>query len=207
MKKEGLMIAFAVVFLVVGFGSSSDLGSTEWNATLNETGYVTDYEQIDYSIAEFDVVANVSATQHWAEVSLNTSEIDFGKVERGNLTRMEYKIWARGRVDIEVTPMLENPNDEIFSNLYLSRTPSSNFIRIGEYSMRFNLTADEGNWLGIGSSSMEPKRTDLITNGRQYIRLDLTSFNRIIPFDEQRTNKVKFVITPIWSSVEPIEED
>jgi hypothetical protein len=194
-----------LILSLLSFVSADLIGSSEWNITINETGFVTNYHQINYSDAQFEVIANISATQYWAEVQLNTSEIDFGKIEKGDVKTTEYKIWSRGTVDINVRPELTNDNDNVFSNLYFSRTPSTNYKKIGEYSLRFNLTQNKSNWLGIGPSGMEPMKPSLSTNGKQYIKLDLSDFNDILPFDEQRKNVVKFTISPIWSSIEPVE--
>lgn len=196
--KRNFLVMFLTISIFIGFGCSDQLGSTEFNVTLNESGEI-DYEQIDYSVGEFEVVVDIPATQNWAEVQLNTSEINFGHIEEGTDKTMAYKIWARGSIDIEVRPTLTTAEDEVFSKLYFSRTEKTNYKKIGEYIMRFNLTENKSNWLGIGSSNMEPMKPDLITNGRQYIKLDLTNFREIIPFEETRKNKVKFVITPIWS--------
>lgn len=198
---------FACLFFACfNFVCANTNGSVEFNAELNETGYVIDFNQTYYSMAEFDVVANIASTQHWAEVALNTSEIDFGYVERNNSYTKKYRIQARGTIDIEVVPTLVNENDDIFSNLYLSRT-TSNAKKIGDYKMVYNLAALNRSWCIINSSEMTEEYTGGNTvghNGEQTIRLDLKKFNGVVPFDEPRRNTVKFVITPIWSSVEPI---
>lgn len=161
---------------------------------------VSEATQKDYNIQEINVTAQMAATEYWAEIELNKSNIDFGNVEKGNEYKIEYKIWAKGNIDITVTPTLKNLNDNIFSNLYFSRTSVGGFTdpnsKIGDYSMRFNLTSNKSEWLGIGASKME-KRTS--ANGKQYLKLDLNNFEGIIPFDEERNNTIKFLITPIWN--------
>jgi len=213
-----LLSLFSFVFLF-SFISAENINGTEWwvlnitNETVDVNG--TTYGNVsNYTVnpdinnfPQFDVLTTMDATNWWAEVQLNTTEINFGNVQKGNATRLEYKIWARGNVDINVTPVLKSTNDVVFSNLQFSRTPSSNYKSIGEYSMRFNLTNNTGNWLGIGPSSMELRNPNQTTNGKQYIMLNLKNFEGIVPFDEAHQNTVKFVITPIWSSVEPMSKE
>lgn len=173
------------------------LVSASTNGTFigNETNTVQDIS------AEFDVVANISATQWWAEVWLNTSEINFGYISKETFSRRAYQIAARGNVDIRVVPTLTSPNDDIFSNLYFSRT-TTGWRKIGSENLGliFNLTQNNGLWTVIGASDAM-KNLSGTDKGIQNIQLDLTNFNGIIPFDQEYRNTVKFVIVPDWTSV------
>jgi hypothetical protein len=187
-----LIVLFAFGFLMcLGITSASTNGTFEGNET----------NTINNTYAEFDVVADISATQWWAEVSLNTSEIDFGHIENGNLSRKSYQIKARGNVDIKVIPTLAESDDSIFSNLYFSRT-TTGWKKIGSenFGLVFNLTQNKGLWTVIGSSD-SMKNLSASDKGSQNIQLDLTDFRGIIPFDQNYRNTVKFVVVPDWTSV------
>lgn len=166
---------------------------------------VSEATQKDYNIQEINVTAQMAATEYWAEIELklpnNTLDINFGDVEKGNEYRKEYRIWAIGNIDINVTPTLKDPNDNLFSNLYFSRTTGkTNFKKIGTYSLFFNLSQNKSTWVGIGANdNMEARKESNVGNGRQYMKLDLNNFEGIIPFDEERNNTIKFLITPIWN--------
>lgn len=151
--------------------------------------------------AEFEVIADISATEYWAEVWLNTSKIDLGRVVPGKSSeeyRQKYKIRARGNVNINVVPSLAT-EDVIFSNLYFSRT-FTNWEKIGDYFIKFNLTQNEGYWSTVESAGLENATS---SNGVQSIKLDLSKYSETIPFTiENYLNTVKFVIIPDWSSVQ-----
>jgi len=189
MKNVILAFYFFIVFMVAVSAST--------NGTFigNQTNTITN------SSAEFDVVADITATQYWAEVWLNTTEIDFGAVTPGkdsDLYRQKYKIRARGNVNVNIIPTLVNSDDKIFSNLYFSRTFSS-WKKIGEYEMTFNLTKNEGHWSVLESGGIENMTS---SNGAQSVKLDLSNYNEVIPFTiENYRNSVKFVIVPDWSSI------
>lgn len=196
MMHKRILIILPLVFIFIMNGSFADTNGTFIG---NQTFTKTD------SPAEFDVVANLSATQWWAEVWLNTSEISFGNIQPGkswNSYRAKYKIRARGNVNINVTPVLKN-NDEIFSNLFFARifeSSKTKWTKIGSYGIYFNLTQNEGLWSVIGSSGLENATS---SNGEQSILLDLSDYSKPIPFTiENYRNSVKFVIVPDWSSVE-----
>ena len=197
-------VLFVFLFLMsVNFAAANANGSTSWEISANANGTVINYSQIDSTVAEFEVLARVSATQWWAEIWLNSTSIDFGNVLAGADTdayRQKYKMRARGNVDITVIPTLVDEDDNFFSNLYFSRT-YSDWEKIGDYSIIYNLTENVGLWSTLESSGLQNATS---SNGLQSIKLDLTNFNEVIPFDEQRGNTVKFVITPVWSSVEPV---
>jgi len=200
------LIALGVIFLsfMISFCGANTDGTSEWNISVNESGHVTDFMQYDYSTAELDVVANVAATQYWAEILLNTSEVDFGTVEIGKSHNARYRIQARGTTDIIVTPTLKDVQDSVFSNLYLSRTTSS-LEKIGTYSLVYNLSQNKRTWSVIGTGEVLKNVTNSSgSNGEQTMKLDLTNFRGIIPFDQPIRNTVKFVITPAWSGMEPL---
>jgi hypothetical protein len=187
-----LTILILISLSLIGFVSASTNGTFIGNETIT----------VESASAEFDVVADIGATQWWAEVWLNTSEIDFGHVTPGadsNLYRQKYKIRARGNVNINILPTLLDGSDKIFSNLYFSRTFSSGWERVGSYDIRFNLTENEGWWTVIGASGLENMTN---SNGEQSIKLDLSDHNDTIPFTiDNYRNTVKFVVVPDWTSV------
>lgn len=190
MNKNLFLITIGI-FICLGFISANTDGTFVGNET----------ETLKNISAEFDVVAEVQATQYYAEVWLNTSEINFGLVDAGDdndAHRLRYKIRARGNVDIKVIPSLVEKEDDIFYNLDFARTFTSGWKNIGDYEMRFNLTKNKGYWSVIGTSTLENMTN---SNGEQSIRLDLSNFNNTIPFNEIRRNAVKFVIVPDWNSV------
>ena len=162
---------------------------------------VSEATQKDYNIQEIDVTAQMAATEYWAEIELNTSndnlKIDFGDVEKGNIYAQKYKIKARGNIDIRVTPTLRNQNDNIFSNIVLGITPGGTHKKIGEFSLIYNLTQNKSNWMVLNSAGLRNFSTT--NQGEHSIKLDLKNFEEIIPFDEERNNTIKFLITPIWN--------
>ncbi len=189
-KKIFVLFAFSFLFYL-GFVSASTNGTFIGNST----------NTITNTSAEFDVVAEVQATQYYAEVWLNTSEIDFGQVSEGRIYRQPYQIAARGNVNIKVVPTLTTTQDALFSNLYFSRTTTS-WKKIGSSTLGliFNLTQNEGLWTVIGSSD-SIKNLSSSEKGIQNIQLDLTTFNEVTPFNEVRRNTVKFVIIPDWNNI------
>ena len=66
--------------------------------------------------------------------------------------------------------------------------------------MQFNLTENSGLWTTIESSGFANATG---SNGLQSIKLDLSGFNGIVPFDQEYRNAVKFVVIPDWNSVAP----
>lgn len=182
------IFSFVFLFSFVSASTNGTLIGNETETTRNE-------------IAEFEVVADISATQYWAEVWLNTSEINFGQVERNKIYRQAYQIASRGNVNIKIVPTLATPQDTLFSNLYFART-TTGWKKIGSPSLGliFNLTQNEGLWTVIGASDSMKNLTGS-DKGTQNIQLDLTTFNEVIPFSENRRNTVKFVIVPDWNSV------
>ncbi len=190
-KKIFVLFAFSFLFYL-GFVSASTNGTFIGNST----------NTITNTSAEFDVVAEVQATQYYAEAWLNTSEIDFGPVTPGkssDLYRQKYKIKARGNINVEIFPSLESANDKIFSNLYFARTYTSGWKKLGDYSLKFNLTENEGYWSTIESGGLENATS---INGVQSIKLDLSEYNEVIPFTmENYRNTVKFIVIPAWNSV------
>ena len=188
---KNICTLFALSFFIyLGFVSASTNGTFMGNGTSITSN----------NTAEFDIVADISATQYYAEVWLNTSEIDFGSVIPGktsDLYRQKYKIRARGNVNINVVPSLAT-NDAIFSNLYFSRT-FTNWEKIGDYFIKFNLTQNEGYWSTVESGGLENATG---SNGVQSIKLDLSQYSEVIPFTiENYRNSVKFIIVPDWNSV------
>jgi hypothetical protein len=185
-----IRLAFAGFFLLI----AASLASAGTNGTFigNQTNITTDI------CGEFDVIANLSATQWWAEVQLNTSEINFGQVKKGEITRRSYQIASRGNVDITIIPTLTSPS-EIFSNLYFSRT-TTGWKKIGDAELIFNLTQNKGLWSVLGASD-NLKNLSGSEKGIQNIQLDLTDFDDIVPFDQQYENTVKFVVIPNWNSI------
>lgn len=188
-------IKIVALFVLCSFVFTSSSASTNGTFVGNETDVITN------TLSEFDVVANLHATQYWAETWLNTSEINFGHVDKGNSYRKSYQIAARGNVDIAVVPTLTDSDDDIFSNLYFSRT-TSGWEKIGSenFGLIFNLTQNKGLWTVIGASDAM-KNLSTTDKGTQNIQLDLTAFNSIVPFDQEYKNTVKFVIVPDWDSV------
>lgn len=190
-KKIFALFAFSFL-LYLGFISASTNGTFIGNQT----------NTITNTSAEFEVVADITATAYWTEVWLNTSEIYFGPVTPGkssDLYRQKYKIRARGNVNVEIFPSLGSANDKIFSNLYFARTYSSGWEKIGDYSLKFNLTENEGYWSTVESAGLENATS---SNGVQSIKLDLSEYNEVIPFTmENYRNTVKFIIIPDWNSI------
>ncbi|GEM_PF-7095773 len=194
-EKFVLILFFGFFIFGISFSSSSYNGTFIGNETTT----------IKNTSAEFDVIANISATKWWAEVQLNTSEINFGNVQpkkNWNSYRAKYKIKARGNVDVDIIPTLVNSNDNIFSNLYFARifeSSKSKWTKIGFYKMKFNLTKNEGYWSVLTSSGLENATN---SNGEQSILLDLSEYEDPIPFTiENYRNSIKFIIVPDWSSV------
>jgi hypothetical protein len=187
-KLVGLAI---LCFFMISLSSAS-------NGTFvaNETDIIIDIP------AEFDVVANLSATQYWVETWLNTSEINFGYIEKGNISRKSYQIAARGNVNVKIVPTLVDEDDDIFSNLYFSRTTTGwKKIESEDFGLIFDLTQNKGLWTVIGASDTM-KNLSTSDKGTQNIQLDLTTFDAVVPFDQEYRNTVKFVIVPDWDSVE-----
>lgn len=171
------------------------------SATSEGTFIGNQTETINNISAEIDVVATLSATEYWVEVQLNTTEIDFGHVERNTINRRSYQIAARGNVDVKIVPTLTNPNDKIFSNLYFSRTTTGwKKINHPDLGLVFNLTQNKGLWTVIGPSD-NMRNLSGTDKGAQNIQLDLRDFNEIIPFDQEYKNTVKFIVIPDWNSV------
>ncbi|MEM4181819.1 MAG: hypothetical protein QXX68_01540 [Candidatus Pacearchaeota archaeon] len=192
MKKE--MIILIIVISLLGFVKADASGIFIGNES---------YTQTETS-AEMEILANLESTQSWAEVEINTTEIHFGNVipmSPWNTYRAKYKIKARGNINIEVTPILVNSNDEIFSNLYFARTyesSKSKWTKIGSYKMIFNLTENAGYWSIIGSTGLQ-NATWSGTNGDQSVLLDLSDYKKPIPFDIQNyRNAIRFRIVPVW---------
>lgn len=207
MKFERFTFVFFLLgIFLVGSVLAENVNGTEWRVlNISEGGNVTDYTEnpMINNSPQLNVSATMDATNWWAEVQLNESSINFGHVEKGNRYNLSYQIWARGTLDINVIPRLKT-EDSIFSNIYFSRIPSEKpkeKSRIGNHLLRFNLTSNKSEWLGIGSNKMEVKSN---TNGKQIIWLDLTNFEGIVPFEMPMENTIIFQINPIWSSVEPI---
>jgi len=209
---------FSFVFLF-SFISAENINGTEWwvlnitNETVDENnvtwGNVSNYTtnpKID-NVPQFEVLATMESTFWWAEVQLNTTEINFGDVKKENAYIQRYRIKARGTVDIKVTPVLKNTNDNFFSNLKFSNKNSS-YKSIGSYFINFtNLSKKDKDWCVLLSDGTLKKENETTSKGEQYIKLDLTNFEGIIPFDIPMQNTVVFQITPLWSSVEPISEE
>jgi len=103
-------------------------------------------------------------------------------------------------VNINIVPTLSSKSDEIFTNLFFARTFSESWKKVGAYSMQFNLTENSGLWTTIESSGFANATG---SNGLQSIKLDLSGFNGIVPFDQEYRNAVKFVVIPDWNSVAP----
>ncbi len=195
MKKE--IISIFVGFLaLLSFVSADTFGETGWNNTdeivWNDT---TTWNKTDETIAEFDVVANMSATELWVQVNLSTDRIDFGNVESGESYNKTYNIMARGNVDVIIKPELANKEDKIFSNLWFSRT-TTNRKKVGDYELVFNLTKNKGLWTVMGASD-SMKNLSTGERGAQNIWLDLKNFEGVIPFDEPYQNTVKFLVIPV----------
>lgn len=215
-----------ILFLLIGtiglchYVSAEEVNGTEWwvlnitNETIDENnvtwGDVSNYtiNPNIYNEPELIVKAKMDATLFWAEVQLNTSEIDFGDVVKGNAYVQRYRIKARGTVDIKVTPKLKNPNDDFFSNLkFSSSSAASKYKSINNYDLSFvGLSKNSKNW-SVLTATGELRNESGTNKGEQYIKLDLTKFEGIIPFEQPMQNIVVFQITPIWSSVEPMSEN
>ena len=139
----------------------------------------------NFTQPSIDVYVNIPASQEWAEVQLNESNLDFGTLGVGNETHYrKVLLESRGNVNITITPVLKNASDDIFSNLFFTRrgpTTSSNYDSIGNWSIDMNRTYSVGDW-----------NSDYF-----YIKLDLKDYTNDIPFDiMNHRNNVEFVIMP-----------
>ena len=215
-KKRILLISVFFIFISGYFVSSETYGKEWWilnitNDTIDENGIswgnVTNFSenpQIN-NTPQINVSATMEATLWWVEVQLNTSEINFGNVEKGKSYVQKYQISARGTVDVIITPVLKNQNDSFFSNLKFSGSSSaSKYKSIGNYNLNFTgLSKNNKNW-SVLTANGELRNLSGTNKGEQYIKLDLTRFEGIIPFDVPMQNTILFQITPVWSSVEPI---
>ena len=142
-----------------------------------------------YKNASLNVSASIPSKMDWAEIELNTTEIDFGEINMSGYANDKrksqyYEIRNKGNIDIRVTPVLSDESDKIFSHLRFARIlsdPLSEWRQIGNYSLRMNKT--NGDW----------------SDWKRYaIRLDLNNYNEDIPFDIiNHKNRVIFWATPI----------
>jgi hypothetical protein len=186
------------IFTLFLFGFLAGLGfvssyAGDYNGTQSEIG------------AEVGVVADLLATEAWFEIKVNTSEIDFGTIKLGkewNTYRKKYEITAKGNVNITVKPELINDTaGNLFSNLYFARTfetSLSNWDKIGNYEIKFNLSGDTG--LSF-RNAIDPETGLSSSTPSQSVLLNVENFNGIVPFPEERRNTVKFVIVPDWNSI------
>lgn len=205
MKNRGLIFILGIV-LLVGIVSAENNAKVEWDVmNLSDDGNVTNYSRINHSTPgnpEIKVIAQMASTEWWAEVELNTSEIDFGQVEKGKKHIQKYTIKARGSVDIEVKPELKSSGDIFSGYLFMGRTQTG-MKKIEDYSIRYNLTQNLRNWSAIGTNDKFGHHNGS-NKGEQTLNLDLRKFKGVIPFDQPMENIIVFKIIPIWSSVEPI---
>ncbi|MEM4331023.1 MAG: hypothetical protein QW273_03390 [Candidatus Pacearchaeota archaeon] len=99
-----------------------------------------------------DVIVTLPATQEWAEIELNISEINFGIINLSKEisssekeVRTKYKIRNRGNINISVVPILEK-DDSIFRYLEFGRTYTSGWFKIGTYQILMNKSKEDGSW-------------------------------------------------------------
>jgi len=141
-----------------------------------------------------EVYTSLYATQEWAQIDLNVSEIDFGWINLSATTvdqkrkSVVYWIKNRGNINITVTPILNDESDSIFKNIYFSsyvdRSSVTKWKQIGDnYNISLNAT-ENGAW----------------TENRFAIHLKLDNYvneNGPIPFDIiDHNNAVIFEVLP-----------
>jgi len=103
--------------------------------------------------------------------------IDLGDVPyMGNSTRIKVDINNTGDVNVSITPVLVNLNNEIFSNLYFMRRVSDGYTRIGEWT--FNVSSSDSEYF--------------------YMRLDLTENGGVVKGDMfNQQAEIKFIATQL----------
>lgn len=140
-----------------------------------------------------DVYASIYATQEWAQIELNISEIDFGWINVSETLVAQkrrsliYGLRNRGNINITVKPTLSDSGDLLFSNLYFSKKISDSvgsWKQIGEYNVSLNATEDN-NWVDNSFAI--------------HLKLDnyLSGVGGVIPFnDVDHQNTVIFDVIP-----------
>jgi hypothetical protein len=138
-----------------------------------------------YINTSLTVSVDLPATEEWAAVELNTSEIDFGEIDLRNTSaptymRAKYEIRSQGNVNMTVTPVLRSP-DSIFQYLEFGRTYTSGWKQIGEYSFDMNRTYNIGDWSPWFTQSIKLDLTDyLAEQGR--VPFDLVDYKSTVIF-------------------------
>jgi len=152
--------------------------------------------ELNLTSDSLDVYASIYATQEWAQVELNVSEIDFGWINVSEpfvaqkRRSIAYELRNRGNMNITVKPKLEDSTDLLFNNLYFSKKTSDSvgtWKQIGIYNISLNATIDNS-W---------------ITNSLAiHLKLDnyLSESGGVIPFDiTNHKNTVIFEVTPNYN--------
>lgn len=157
----------AVLFIIVSIILSSFLVSSGQNETTT-------------------VEINLLSNQPAQIISIEVPDYIFlGNVTKGEETD-KYQIYLNnsGNVDIRITPQLEEPYDEIFTNLFFQNRQSGNnsaIYKIGEYSFEILKPSTEGG-----------KKSEYF-----WMWLDLTDFQQNIEQDRMGlTQDVIFTAMP-----------
>ena len=138
--------------------------------------------------ASIDVSVSLVTDGEWAGIDLNITEVNFGVLNLSNSSedrfRTKYEIRSQGNINMSVTPILEDEDDPIFKYLEFSRTYTSGWKQIGNYSILMNRTYEIGEWSDPFVQSIQLDLGDYLSDGGS-------------PFDiVNHTNKVIFWVMP-----------